>query len=89
MCPVRIGLKRIRVGRRRNVDREAGVGIVAPGAAEIVGAFQDHEVMQVPLFELDPEAETREAGADDDDFMIHTDFGLHVFHRLSRTSLSC
>ena len=63
-----------------------GVGIVAPGAAEIVGAFQEHEVMQVPLFELDPEAETREAGADDDDFMIHTDLGLHVFHCLSRTS---
>ena len=42
--PVRVQLERVRVPVRGNVAGEAGIGVVAPGAAEALGALEASEV---------------------------------------------
>lgn len=50
---------------RRDVARAAGVGVVAPGAADVVGFLQYDEVHSL-LLQCDGHAQTGESGSDDD-----------------------
>ena len=52
---------------RRDVAGAARVGVVPPGAADVLGLLQDDEVVPAGLLELDRHAEPGEPGADDDD----------------------
>ena len=63
--PVRVGCERERVEVRRDVAAAAGVGVVAPGAADVVGPLED-DVLDVPIGEPDRGGEAGEPRADDD-----------------------
>ena len=62
---VRGEAERVEVGG--HVARDAGVGVVAPRAADVVGTFEQDEVLDPLLLEPDGHAEAGEAGADDRD----------------------
>jgi hypothetical protein len=62
---------------RLHVARAAGVGVLAPGAAELVGLLEDEEV-DAGLLELDRHAEAGESGADDDDLVVGMGGSGHV-----------
>lgn len=55
---------------RRDVARGARVHVVAPGAAEVLSAVEEHVVVDALLGELDGCAESGEAGSDDRDLYI-------------------
>src|SRR5690606_27567550 len=64
--PVRIGREGVRVQMRGHVAGRAGVGVVAPGAADIVAALE-HQIIGAPLLlQPDRQAEAGEPAADDD-----------------------
>src|SRR5690606_6595438 len=64
--PVRIGREGVRVQMRGHVAGRAGVGVVAPGAADIVAALE-HQIIGAPLLlKRDRQAEAGEPAADDD-----------------------
>src|SRR5215831_1872189 len=63
--PVRVGRERERVQVRRDVAGTPGIGVVAPGAADRAGPFQDDEVGHPGGAQPDARADTAEAGADD------------------------
>src|SRR5215207_1109356 len=65
--PVRVRGERERVEVRGHVAAAARVGVVPPGAADVAGALQQHEVVLALLLEPDGHAEPREAGAHDGD----------------------
>jgi hypothetical protein len=52
---------------RFDIAGAAGVGVVAPGAAHVVGALQQHEIFFALLAQLHPHAQARKPGAHDDD----------------------
>ena len=52
---------------RLDVAGAARVGVVPPGAADVLGLLQDDEVVDAGLLQLDRHAEPGEPGADDDD----------------------
>ena len=62
--PVRVGRERERVELARHVAGRPGVGVVAPGAADVVALLDHEEVGLAVLVELDRRAEAGEAGAD-------------------------
>ena len=68
--PVGVRGERERVEVRGHVAAAAGIGVVAPGAADLRGALEDGEVELPLLAQLDCHPEPREAGADDDDPMV-------------------
>ena len=68
--PVRVRGERERVEVRGHVAAAAGIGVVAPGAADVRGALEHGEVELALLPQLDCHPEPREAGADDDDPMV-------------------
>ena len=49
-----------------DVDGQAGVVVDVPGPAEVVLAFEDHEVVVAQPLELDRRADSPETGAHDD-----------------------
>ena len=57
LAPARVLLGGPRVEDARDVAGAAGVGVVAPGAAEIVGALEDHEVVEAGPLQSHREAE--------------------------------
>src|SRR5439155_11456011 len=63
--PVVLGLERERVEVRRNVAGRARVAVLAPAAADLVGFFEDDEVVDARAPERDGHAEPAEAGPDD------------------------
>src|SRR3954453_20665631 len=65
--PLGVGVERERVEGRRNVAGEAGVGVVAPDAADRGGLLEDGERVDPCLSQLDSEPDAAEAGADDRD----------------------
>ncbi len=65
-APVRVGRPRPGVERRRHVARGVGVGVVAPDAADLVGALQDDHVAQAAAQQLAGHAQAAEARPDDD-----------------------
>ena len=60
-APVRVGRPRPGVERRRHVARGVGVGVVAPDAADLVGALQDDHVAQAAAQQLAGHAQAAEA----------------------------
>jgi len=52
---------------RRHVAGRARVGVVAPGAADLAGAFEDREGADAPLQQPDRGADAGKARADDRD----------------------
>ena len=62
--PVRVGREREGVELRGDVAGGAGIGVVAPGAADVRAALGDQEVGLAGLLELDRGGEPAEAGAD-------------------------
>lgn len=64
--PVGVGLKRVRVRCRRDVDRQAGVVVDVPRTAKIILAIQDRQIGQAQLLELDCRPHAAETGPDDD-----------------------
>ena len=52
---------------RLDVAGATGVGVVAPGATDVAGALEQHEVFLALLAQLDAHAQARKACADDDD----------------------
>ena len=63
--PVGVGCERQLVPQRRNVDGQARVVVVAPRAAEVVAAFQDHEIRDAPLAQQMRRGDPAGPGADD------------------------
>ena len=63
--PVGVGREGVRVELARHVALRAGVGVVAPGAADVVALLDHHEVGLTGLLELDRRTEPGEAGPDD------------------------
>lgn len=53
VAPVRIRFERIGIGMRRHVAGEAGIGILAPGAADTRGFFVDGHVAETGAAQLD------------------------------------
>ena len=68
--PVGVLLEGKRVDEGADVDRDAGIAVVAPGSADIMGALQQHERVDAVLLQFDGRAHAREAGADDDRFIV-------------------
>ena len=68
--PVGVLLEGKRVDEGADVDRNAGIAVVAPGSADIMGALQQHERVDAVLLQFDGRAHAREAGADDDRFIV-------------------
>ena len=68
--PVGIGLEGIGVEMRRHVAGDAGIGVLAPGAANAVGFLVDGVVGVTRLPQLDGGENAGHAGADDDDARI-------------------
>src|SRR3546814_4934681 len=62
----------------RNIARAAGIGVVAPGAADAVALFEDHEIVDPALLQPDRGEQPGHAGADDDDARV-----LKPLHRAS------
>src|SRR5207247_8042881 len=69
-APAWVGRERERVQVRGDVAGAAGVGVVPPGAAEVVGALEHQEVVDAGLAEPDRGAEPAEAAADDRDAQV-------------------
>ena len=61
--PLRAGRKRVRVHVRLHIAGRAGVLVVTPGAAHVVPLFQDHEIGDARLLQLDGHAQATETGA--------------------------
>ena len=66
----RVRLERVGVGDAGDVDGQAGVAVDVPGAAEVVLALEDHEVVDAQPLELDGRAHAAEARADDDRLVL-------------------
>jgi len=49
---------------RRHVAAQAGVTVVAPDPADVIGPVQNDEVLDARLLERDRQADPAEAGAD-------------------------
>src|SRR3546814_12184178 len=62
----------------RNIARAAGIGVVAPGAADAVALFEDHELVDPALLQPDRGEQPGHAGADADDARV-----LKPLHRAS------
>src|SRR3546814_3267687 len=65
--PARVGCEAVAVEMARNIARAAGLGVVAPGAADAVDLFEDHEIVDPALPQPDRGEQHGHAGADDDD----------------------
>src|ERR1700729_919867 len=65
--PVRIRGVGEGVQVRRDVARHAGVGVVAPDAADVAGALDDHEVLDAVVLQRNARGDARQPGADDGD----------------------
>ena len=63
--PVGVGREGEGVELARHVAGRAGVGVVAPGAADVGALLDDDEVALAVLLQLDRGAQTGEPGADD------------------------
>ena len=69
--PVRVGREGERVEVRGDVAAAAGVGVVAPGAADVAGALEQHEVaLARPASAGSPCRCPEKPGADDDDAVV-------------------
>ena len=76
--PVRVGLEGVGVGGRRDVDGQAGVAVDVPGAAEVVFAVEDDDVVDVQPAKSDGGAHAAEPSADDDGVVdVAVDLGGH------------
>ena len=73
--------ERERVELARDVAGRAGVGVVAPGAADVGALLDDDEVGLAVLLELDRGAEAGEAGADDEVVDVRVGEGLGSWRR--------
>ena len=69
LAPVGVELVREGVHVARDVALAAGVGVVAPGAADVMGLLEDDEVLAAGVAQLHGHAHAGEAGADDDDVL--------------------
>jgi hypothetical protein len=63
--PARFGREGERVEVRLDVARAAGIGVVAPGAADLARALEQDEVVFAVALQANRGAEAAEAGADD------------------------
>ncbi len=68
--PVRVRLEPVRVGGRRDVDGQAGVAVHMPRPAEVVLAFEDHEVVVAQPAQLYRRPDSPESCPDDDRFQL-------------------
>ncbi len=66
---------------RRDVAGRAGVGVVAPGAADLAAPLDDEEVVATLLGQADRRAQTGEAAADHQDADVTA---LDLRHATSR-----
>ncbi len=64
--PVRVRLEEVGVGGGGDVDGQARIAVDVPGAAEVVLAVEDHEVVVAHPLELDGRAYPAETGPHDD-----------------------
>ncbi len=76
---MRILFERERVHVGLDVARAAGIGVVAPRTADLVGFLQHDEVLPSVFDQLDRHAEAGESGSDDD----HTGLGAITHVRAS------
>ena len=72
MGPIGVWNEGERVEMRLHIARAARIGVIAPDAADVAGAFEDNEVVDAFLLEPDGGADSTEAAADNCD--------LHVLH---------
>src|SRR5205814_9616000 len=66
-APVRVEREGERVQVRGDVALAAGIAVEPPGAADVLPALEDREVVQARLLEADGHAQAGEARADDRD----------------------
>ncbi|CPU60082.1 Uncharacterised protein [Mycobacteroides abscessus] len=84
-APLRVSCKGVLVGEGWHIDAQARVVILVPAATNIVGAFQQHDVSDTRLQQLDPGCNAAGPGADDGDL----EFWLFAAHFATRFSKGC
>ena len=83
LAPARVQRERVGVEVRRHVARRAGVGVLAPGPAEVVAAVEDGEVISA-AGELDAHRDPAKTSADD----CHRRFVRRCGHRKEFSAVS-
>ena len=78
-APVRLTLEGIRIQVRLHIACTARVGVVAPGAADVVGFFQHHKIVDAGFLEFNRHAQAAEAGPDDHDLGLFDAGGVGCF----------
>jgi hypothetical protein len=73
--PLGIGLEAVGIGRRVHVAGDIGVGVLAPGAAELRGLLVDAEIGIARFLEPDRHQQARHPGADDHHTRLAREFG--------------
>src|SRR5690606_2347819 len=71
--PVGVLLERKRIGKRGDVDGDTRIAVIAPGAADILAAFENQDVVDTIGAQLDGNTDTGNAGANDDDLVVRDD----------------
>ncbi len=84
--PSRVLLVRVGVQDAGDVARAAGIAVVTPGAAQVVGPFEHDEVLDPVPAQGDRHAQAREAGAGDRDLHVT---GVVLGHLVSWTWRRC
>src|SRR5204862_5115381 len=69
-APLGVRREAERVEVTRHVARAAGIGVVAPGAGDVVRALEDHEVVVARALQFGGDRKAGEARADDCDASV-------------------
>jgi hypothetical protein len=85
VAPVRVQREGERVEMGVDVAGAAGVAVVAPGAADGIGALEHHEIVHALLTQADGEAEAAEPAPDDHDANLRGVGAKHVVPRGARS----
>ena len=69
--PVRVGLERVGIGHRGNVDGETRIAIDVPSATDAILTVDDEDVLDAHSLELNGGTHPTESGTDDDRFVVY------------------
>ena len=85
--PVGVLFERVGIQMRGHIAGTAGIGIVAPGAAHIIGTFENREILDALLLETNTGIDAGKTGTDDDH--IVGDCGAFIIRDLRHASFPC
>ena len=87
---VRVRRERVRIDVRRHVTCDAGIGVLAPSAANAIGLLETDDVGDAGLAQLDHREDPGHAGADHADAQRSPSHALGLRHAVSpRTYAAC